>query len=327
MINQKQIYDAFRACKQIYGIDRVHVNLIAKQLGVLAIDVITYINGNPTLVDTRFEAANSGFVNPDTANYPGVYVTGVSSVPFISTVSRPKVGETGATIVLALSGDTFHETAAGTTTNYTIDAGTTGLTLSTATRNSTTQVTLVFTGTVGLGTLSIKAKAAALTGTVASDIVYLDMTDPAFTASTLAGVNADIIALESDVDGLETAVGTYAGENDIATDLAALQLLNEITTTTLDLTLTSDSPAALPITHSHVIVTANPEATPGKIALPAATGSGLKITVVVSPSIMTGIEFQPDDTDTINEANDTFLVPNKNSSTLIDIAEGKWLLI
>ena len=320
MINQKQLYDAFRACKQIYGIDRVHVNLIAKQLGVLAIDVITYINDNPTLVDTRFEAANSGFVKPDTTNYPGVYVTGVSSVPFISTVSRPKVGETGATIVLTLSGDTFHETAAGTTTNYTIDAGTTGLTLSTATRNSTTQVTLVFTGTVGLGTLSIKAKAAALTGTVASDIVYLDMTDPAFTASTLAGVNADIIALE-------TTIGTYAGDNDIATDLAALQLLNEITTTTLDLALTNGSPAALPTTHSHVIVTANPEANPGEIALPAATGSGLKVTVVVSPSITTGIQFQPDGTDTINGANDTFLVPNKNSATLIDIAEGEWLLI
>lgn len=320
MINQKQLYDAFRACKQIYGVDRVHVNLIAKQLGVLAIDVITYINDNPTLVGTRFEAANSGFVKPETTNYPGVYVTGVSSIPFISTVSRPKVGETGATIVLTLSGDTFHETAAGTTTNYTIDAGTTGLTLSTATRNSTTQVTLVFTGTVGLGTLSIKAKAAALTGTVASDIVYLDMTDPAFTASTLAGVNADIIALE-------TAVGTYAGENDIATDLAALQILNEITTATLDLTSTNGSPAALPITHSHVIVTANPENNPGEIALPAATGSGLKVTVVVSPSITTGIQFQPNGTDTINEENDTFLVPNKNSATLIDIAEGEWLLI
>lgn len=319
MINQKQLYDAFRACKQIYGIDRVHVNLIAKQLGVLAIDVITYINNNPTLVDTRFEAANSGFVKPDTTNYPGVYVTGVSSVPFISTVSRPKVGETGATIVLTLSGDTF-TAAAGTITNFTIDAGTTGLTLSTSTKDSNTQVTLVFTGTVGLGTLSIKAKAAALTGTVASDIVYLDMTDPAFTASTLAGVNADIIALE-------TAVGTYAGENDIATDLAALQLLNEITTTTLDLALTNGSPAALPITHSHVIVTANPEANPGEIALPAATGSGLKVTVVVSPSIMTGIQFQPDGDDTINEANATFLMPNKNSTTLIDIAEGKWLLI
>ena len=69
MINQKQLYDAFRACKQIYGIDRVHVNLIAIQLGVLAIDVITYINNNnPTLVGTRFEALNSGFVKPETAN-------------------------------------------------------------------------------------------------------------------------------------------------------------------------------------------------------------------------------------------------------------------
>lgn len=172
MINQKQLYDAFRACKQIYGVDRVHVNLIAIQLNVLAIDVITYINNNPTLVNTRFEAANSGFVKPETTNYPGTYVTGVTLIPFISTVSVPEVGGDGATIVLTLSGDTF-ATAAGTITNFTIDAGTTGLTLSTSTKDSDTQVTLVFTGTVGAGTLSIKATATALTGTMASDIVYL----------------------------------------------------------------------------------------------------------------------------------------------------------
>lgn len=172
MINQKQLYDAFRACKQIYGVDRVHVNLIAIQLNVLAIDVITYINNNPTLVNTRFEAANSGFVKPETANYPGTYVTGVTSIPFISTVSVPKVEEDGATIVLTLSGDTF-AAAAETIENFTVDAGTTGLTLSTSTKDSDTQVTLVFTGTVGAGTLSIGVKATALTGTMASDIVYL----------------------------------------------------------------------------------------------------------------------------------------------------------
>lgn len=339
MINQKQLYDAFRACKQIYGIDRVHVNLIAIQLGVLAIDVITYINDNPTLVGTRFEAANSGFVKPETVNYPGVYVTSVTSIPFISTVSTPKVGETGATIVLTLSGDTF-ATAAGTITNFTVDVGTTGLTLSTSTKDSNTQVTLVFTGTVELGTLSIKATATALTGTVASDIVYVDMTDPAFTASTLAGVNADITAIETtigtysgendiatDLVALESAIGTYTGEDDIATDLAALQALNVITTTTLDLSSTNGSPAALPVTHSHVIVTANPELNPGEIALPASTGSGLKVTVIGAPSITTGIEFQPDGTDTINGENNIFLVPNKSSVTLIDISEGEWLLI
>lgn len=185
MINQKQLYDAFCACKQIYGIDRVHVNLIAIQLGVLAIDVITYINNNPTLVGTRFEAANSGFVKPETVNYPGVYVTSVTSIPFISTVSTPKVGETGATIVLTLSGDTF-ATAAGTITNFTVDAGTTGLTLSTSTKDSNTQATLVFTGTVDVGTLSIKATATALTGTVASDTIYIDMQDPSFIAALTA---------------------------------------------------------------------------------------------------------------------------------------------
>ena len=299
MINQKQLYDAFRACKQIYGIDRVHVNLIAIQLGVLAIDVITYINDNPTLVGTRFEAANSGFVKPETVNYPGVYVTSVTSIPFISTVSVPKVGEDGATIVLTLSGDTFVE-AAETIANFTVDVGTTGLTLSTSTKNSNTQTTLVFTGTVEVGTLSIKATATALTGTVASDIVYVDMVDPTFTASTLAKVNADIVAL---------------------------QALNVITTTTLDLSSTNNSPAALPVTHSHVIVTANPESNPGEIALPVSTGSGLSVTVIHAPSIMTGIVFQPNGTDRINGENNTFLVPNKSSVTLIDISEGEWLLI
>ena len=87
-------------------------------------------------------------------------------------MSVPKVEEDGATIVLTLSGDTF-AAAAETIENFTVDAGTTGLTLSTSTKDSDTQVTLVFTGTVGAGTLSIGAKAAALTGTMASDIVYL----------------------------------------------------------------------------------------------------------------------------------------------------------
>ena len=44
----------------------------------------------------------------------------------------------------------------------------------------------MFTGTVDVGTLSIKAAATALTGTVASDTIYIDMQDPSFIAALTA---------------------------------------------------------------------------------------------------------------------------------------------
>lgn len=337
-MTHKQIYSAFQACKKVYGTQEVHVQLIAKQLGVIASEVVEYIEANPTLFVTRMNNINSGYENKVLGNeYPGLLVSSVSSLVWLTTSSIIREGDNGGTIVLTPSAGTFK--ASTDTTNWIVDAGTTGLTLASV-NNATATKTLTFTGTAYSGKLKIACKAAGVSGTSDTDYVEIDIVERNMSAADYSLVESDLASIETaigdylggadistDLAAIETTIGDYAGEDDIATDLAALQALNVITTTTLDLSLTNDFPAALPITHSHVIVTANPEVTPGKIALPAATGSGLKVTVVVSPLIMTGIEFQPDDTDTINEENDTFLMPNKNSTTLIDIAEGKWLLI
>ena len=317
-MTHKQIYSAFQACKKIYGTQEVHVQLIAKQLGVTASEIIEHIEANPTLFVTRMNNINSGYENKVLGNeYPGLLVSSVSSLVWLTTSSVIREGDNGGTIVLTPSAGTFK--ASTSTENWIIDAGTTGLTLASV-NNGTATKTLTFTGTAYSGKLKIACKAAGVSGTSDTDYIEIDIVERNMSA-------ADYSLIESDIDAIETTIGTYSGEDDIATDLAALQALNVITTTTLDLSLTHESPAALPVTHSHVIVTANPELNPGEIALPASTGSGLKVTVIGAPSIMTGIVFQPNGTDTINGENNIFLVPNKSSVTLIDIEEGEWLLI
>ena len=337
-MTHKQIYSAFQSCKKIYGTQEVHVQLIAKQLGVTASEIIEHIEANPTLFVTRMNSINSGYENKVLGNeYPGLLVSSVSSLVWLTTSSVIREGDNGGTIVLTPSAGTFK--ASTSTENWIVDAGTTGLTLAFV-NNATATKTLTFTGTAYSGKLKIACKAAGVSGASNTDYIEIDIVERNMSAADYSLIESDIAAIETtigtysggddiatDLAALESVVGTYSGEDDIATDLAALQALNVITTTTLDLSLTNGSPAALPVTHSHVIVTANPELNPGEIALPASTGSGLKVTVIGAPSITTGIVFHPNDTDTINGENDTFLVPNKNSATLIDIAEGEWLLI
>ena len=338
-MTHKQIYSAFQACKKIYGTQEVHVQLIAKQLGVTASEIIEHIEANPTLFVTRMNNINSGYENKVLGNeYPGLLVSSVSSLVWLTTSSVIREGDNGGTITITPVGDTFKSSSS--TDNWVVDAGTTGLTLDSVGSGTNTK-TLTFTGTAYAGTLMVYCKKAGLTvSSNDSDMIEYRIVERNLSAADYSLIESDIAAIETtigtysgendiatDLVALESAVGTYVGEDDIATDLAALQALNVITTTTLDLSLTNGSPAALPVTHSHVIVTANPELNPGEIALPASTGSGLSVTVIGAPSIMTGIVFQPDGTDTINGENNIFLVPNKSSVTLIDISEGEWLLI
>ena len=79
--------------------------------------------------------------------------------PAIATVSTIAHGATGATVVVTLVGDTFKTGIA--TSDITFAYDTTGLTISTTTRNTSTQITLVFTGTSDAGVLSITPKASA----------------------------------------------------------------------------------------------------------------------------------------------------------------------
>lgn len=82
-------------------------------------------------------------------------------------------GTVDPSMAVTLTGDTFKQTLAAS--DFTVNVGSTGLTLSGVTRDSSGQVTLNFTGTANTGTLSIQANASALTGGVASPIIIVNV--------------------------------------------------------------------------------------------------------------------------------------------------------
>lgn len=90
----------------------------------------------------------------------------VAAVSVAGNVSSFTTGSTPKSIIITVTGDTFLA-AAETTSNWTISAGTTALTLAGATKINSTQCVLVFTGTAVAGTITMNPKAAALTGGVA----------------------------------------------------------------------------------------------------------------------------------------------------------------
>lgn len=100
--------------------------------------------------------------NSSTIAYTGgTPVTVTSSSPTISTSSTIANAANGASIVV--TGNDFKTgVAAG---DFTINAGTTGLTVGTLTFTDSTTITLPFTGTAKLGDLTIQAKTSAYTTT------------------------------------------------------------------------------------------------------------------------------------------------------------------
>lgn len=103
-----------------------------------------------------------GEFDPDTL----AFVATVAAVSISGNVSTFATGATPKTIVITVSGDTFLA-AAETTSNWTINAGTTDLSLSSVSKINSTQCILTFTGTAVAGTITMNPKAAALTGGVA----------------------------------------------------------------------------------------------------------------------------------------------------------------
>jgi len=107
-------------------------------------------------------------------------------------------------------------------TNWTIDEGTTGLTIGTITRVSDTQVTIATTGTVVVGTLSLLAEAACFAG-VAEDsetLTYVVGTEPETSSSveweeegTASGFTNDLSVFA--INGAETY---YLGKETIDTN-------------------------------------------------------------------------------------------------------------
>ena len=197
-MTHKQIYSAFQACKKIYGTQEVHVQLIAKQLGVTASEIIEHIEANNTLFVTRMNNINSGYENKVLGNeYPGLLISSVSSLVWLTTSSVIREGDNGGTIVLTPSAGTFNASTA--TTNWIVDAGTTGLTLDSV-NNATTTKTLTFTGTAYSGKLKIACKAAGVSGTSDTDYIEIDIVERNMSA-------ADYVSLQFDIAELQNSLG------------------------------------------------------------------------------------------------------------------------
>lgn len=288
MINHKQFYDAFNACKKIYGTDKVHVNLIAKQLGVLAINVIDYINNHETLVKTSYGVANSGYLKPGNMNYSGLYVVDVSVIPFINTNTTLTVGDNGATIDISVIGDTFKSSTS--TSNWNIDAGHTGLTLASVNAGTTSKI-LTFTGTVNAGTISIQCKASGMTNGIASDVLYLNIANPDFSYDTFNTINSNISKLmHPPINVIDLSV--YDQDYNVSEE------------------------------NQTVIITNN--ATEAYSVLLPAGLVGLKIIIVNKDDV--SINVVPDGTDTI-DGSTTLTVLAGSSSTLLCYESGKWITI
>lgn len=87
-------------------------------------------------------------------------VTATGTASLISTI---QADDNGGSIICNLTGTTLKDaTTAQTTSNWTVTAGTTGLTLSSVVYVDANTARLVFTGTAAAGTISIAPKAAAL---------------------------------------------------------------------------------------------------------------------------------------------------------------------
>ena len=176
MLTNHQVYSAFEACKQIYGSNEIHVQLIAKQLNVLAIEVVKYLDNNPTLATTRM------LDKPTITNYAGLIVKSVTQLPCFTTDTVVLEGDSGAVITLTPVGDTVKTSTS--TANWTIDSGTTGLSLASVNSGTATKA-LTFTGTVYAGTLSIVCKATGMTSGVISDEIKIVIPEQDYNYTTI----------------------------------------------------------------------------------------------------------------------------------------------
>ena len=115
-----------------------------------------------------------------TIQYYGINVT--ISAPVIATTSSITNAQSAPSVVV--TGNDFKSGIR--LSDLTISAGTSGLTASTVTRNSATQITVAFTGTASAGTVTVQAKTSAFTLTASSASNTLSIAVPQTSQSTLS---------------------------------------------------------------------------------------------------------------------------------------------
>lgn len=153
-------------------------------------------DGNATITSTGLVSAKrTGAVIVQAAALDGSEITATKTivindpgVPTISSSSDILFNVKDQDFVVKLENDTFTETA-NTLTNWTSNMGETGLTISGITRNSDTQVTIHTTGMAKAGTITIKAKTAALTRGIESNLLTINVPVIHVTGITIGGAN------------------------------------------------------------------------------------------------------------------------------------------
>ena len=123
--------------------------------------------------DEKFHTGKDG---ADLHEQWGTDSDGRLSQPVLATISEIQVGDEEPEIDVVLVGDTFHETNATILDNWDIDTGDTGLTVSGITIDSSNHIaTISFSKTADERTITIQAKAAALTSTTASKEIEVNV--------------------------------------------------------------------------------------------------------------------------------------------------------
>ena len=303
MLNNYDVYVAFNQCKKIYGVTEVHVQLIAKQLGVLAGEVIDVIDANSSLYSTRMNPANSNYTsNVSGSEYAGMIVTGITTIPYLSTSSVIREADNGGTIVLTPSTSTFKNSTS--TDNWIVDVGLTGLTLASV-NNQTATKTLTFTGTAHPGTISIKCKSTGITSGVASDTIYIDIAALRVDYSAISNIAAGVTAIEGDVETLQGEVFP--------------------TITVVDTSTADGNNYDVLETDVHIVVEKTSVNNRDTVTLMAASGSGKKI-IITNADDTSDVVITPDGNDTIF-SDATHVLGEESSVVLVDAIEGMWVTI
>ena len=123
-----------------------------------------------------------------TASLLLTYVVGTNSTPVISTDTTITAGTSNPVVVV--KGESF--TAGITIDSFTVTVGTTGLTSPSLHFDSSTSVSITFTGTAAVGTLTFQAKTSAYdpVATAASNTISLNVTAVATVPETPTAVSA-----------------------------------------------------------------------------------------------------------------------------------------
>lgn len=119
-----------------------------------------------------------------------VMTVGVASSGTIAATTTIANGTANPTILVNLTNDTF-TSSANITSNWTVASGTTGLTVSSISKISDTQVMIYTKGTATAGTLSMTANAGALTKKTASNTMSVTIGGVKVTSLSVYGTNSE----------------------------------------------------------------------------------------------------------------------------------------